>query len=102
MSDCLRIKLKRECDVEVRNGKLVDKSKSGYEIYASTDGINCWIGSCTTIKNLEQTVSEKKLIKSINEQASEDELDCLMAALECNDYKYDFFGEIRTAIDRRK
>lgn len=99
MADYLRIRLKKQCDATVKDGKIVNETKPSYAVYACTDGISCWIGSCTNAKNLERTVSEKNLLKSINEEASEDELDCLIAALECNDYEYDFFGETRTAIE---
>lgn len=99
MANIVRIGIKTETDIVVKDNKLVENRLQpvGYQVYADADSISCWIGSCTDIKSLEEIVSEEELISSIQESASEDELLILMAALECNNNKYIFFDEIRTA-----
>lgn len=99
MSNILRIEIQREFPAEVSNGEIIEAEQSdGYEIYVCTDELKTWIDCCSSIEDLEDIVSEKNLIKSIKNAASEYELECLIPALECNDYKYDFFGKIRIAI----
>lgn len=99
MSNIVRINLKKEQDYIVRNNEIVfQKESMGYNVYACTDEVECWIGSCNNIESLEEIISEKELISSIEESASEREIENLMPVLENNTYKYDFFGQIRTAM----
>ena len=100
MSNMLRISIKTETDVTVKDNEFIENRVQpiGYQVYADVDAISCWIGSCTDIKSLEEIVGPEELINSIQESASECESIELMAALECSEMKYNFFGEIRTAI----
>lgn len=99
MANILRIGIKTETDITVKDNELVPNKIQpiGYQVYANVDSISCWIGSCTNMKSLEEIVSEEELITSIEESASEEELLILMAALENTKMKYDFFGTIKTA-----
>ena len=99
MSNIVRKKKKKEPDYIVRNNEIVfQKESMGYNVYACTDEVECWIGSCNNIESLEEIISEKELISSIEESASEREMDILLPALECNNYIYDFFGKLRVAV----
>ena len=99
MSNIVRINLKKEQDYIVRKNETVfQKESMGYNVYACTDEVECWIGSCNNIESLEEIISEKELISSIEESASEREMDILLPALECNNYIYDFFGKLRVAV----
>lgn len=99
MANILRIGIKTEKDIVVKDNKLVENKIQpiGYQVYANVDSISCWIGSCTDMESLEEIISEEELITSIEESASEDELSILMAALECSGMKYNFFDTIKTA-----
>ena len=99
MANEVRISLKKERDAYVVDDKIVisDDIAIGYQVYVNTDEVSCWIGSCMDLESLEEIVSEENLLDSINESASERELDIIMPVLRHNDYKYNFFGKIRTA-----
>ena len=98
MSNMLRIGLKKEQDYIVRNNEIIFQKESiGYNVNGCTDEVECWIGSCNDIESLEEIISEEELISSIEESASEREMDILFPALECNNYIYDFFGKLRVA-----
>lgn len=99
MANEVRIELKKEKAAFVRDNQIIESKTSsiGYQVFACTDEACCWIGSCTDIESLEEIVSEENLIESINESASERELDIIMPVLKYNKYKYNFFGKIRTA-----
>ena len=98
MSNMLRIGLKKEQDYVVSDNHIqFQKESIGYNVYAYTDEVECWIGSCNDIESLEEIISEEELISSIEESASEREMDILFPALECNNYIYDFFGKLRVA-----
>lgn len=102
MSNSVRIALKKEQDYIASDNHIqFQKESIGYNVYVCTDEIECWIGSCTDIKSLEEIVSEEELIDSIYESASEREIENIIPTLELNNYKYDFFGTIRTAIINR-
>lgn len=100
MSNILKISIKTETDVTVKDNKFIENKVQpiGYQVYANVDEISCWIGSCTDIKSLEEIVGPEELINSIRESASEYELIALMSALNCSDNKYMFFEEMRTAV----
>ena len=54
MSNIVRINLKKEQDYIVRNNEIVfQKESMGYNVYACTDEVECWIGSCNNIESLE-------------------------------------------------
>lgn len=98
MANIVRIGLKKEVELTVKDNRIIPCGNSnGANVYANCDEIECWIGSCSDIKSLEEIVGPEKLISSIEESASEYESIALMAALEANDMKYTFFGETRTA-----
>lgn len=98
MANVVRIELKKEIDLTVKGDKIVPiDGPIGNNVYASCDELQCWIGSCTDINSLEEIAGPEELISSIQESASEYELIALMSALNCNDNKYIFFDEIRTA-----
>ena len=102
MSNIVRINLKREKDYIIKDNEIkFQKESIGYNVYACTDEVECWIGSCMDIDSLEEIVSEEELISSIEESASERELEIIISVLEYNNYKYDFFGQYRTAIKTR-
>ena len=99
MANEVRISLKKERDAYVVDDKIVisDDIAIGYQVYVNTDEVSCWVGSCMDIDALEEIISEDNLIDTLNETASERELDIIMPVLRYNDYKYNFFGKIRTA-----
>lgn len=99
MANEVKISLKRERDAYVVDNKITmsDDLAIGYQVYVNTDEVSCWIGSCLDVKSLEEIVSEENLLESIYESASERELDIILPVLKYNGYKYNFFGEIRTA-----
>lgn len=100
MANIVRIGLKKEIELTVKNDKIIPCGESlGTNVYANCDELECWIGNCHNIKTLEEIAGPKNLIASIRESASEYELDALMAALDCRDNNYEFFGEIRTAVE---
>lgn len=102
MSNSVRIALKKEQDYIVSDNHIqFQKESIGYNVYVCTDEIECWIGSCTDIESLEEIVSEEELIDSIYESASEREIENIIPTLEFNNYKYNFFGTIRTATINR-
>ena len=99
MSNSVRIELKREHQAVVFEGKIKETcGPIGFQVYVCTDAISVWIGTCTDVESLEEIISEEELIKSIYESASECEIENIMPILKFNNYKYDFFGETRTAI----
>lgn len=99
MANMVRIRLTTEEDYIVKDNRIESQKESiGYNVYACNDEIECWIGSCHDIESLNQIVGPDNLISSITESTSEYEYNSLMAALECQDYKYSYFGEIKTAI----
>lgn len=99
MSNLLRIEMMREYPAIIEDGEIIESEEAdGYEVYACVDSIRAWIGYCTDIESLEEVASPENLIESITETCSEIEMDCLMSCLKFNDYKYEFFEEIKTAI----
>ena len=101
MANILRIELKREYDASVINNKIVESEEScGIHVYACCDELSVWIGTCEDIDSLNEIAGPDNLITSIIESASEYENIALMAALKSQDYKYDFFEEIRIAKER--
>ena len=99
MSNEVRISLKQETSAYVVDNKIVmsDDKTIGYNVYINTDEISCWIGSCVDIDALEEIVSEENLLDSLYETASEEEFSIIYPVLKYNDFKYNFFGKIRTA-----
>ena len=98
MANEVRISLRQEKNCYVADNKIVSNDTPiGYKVYVSTDEVSCWVGSCMDIDALEEIISEDNLIDTLNETASERELDIIMPVLRYNDYKYNFFGKIRTA-----
>lgn len=98
MANVVRIGLKKEVELIVKDNRIIPCGESnGINVYANCDEIECWIGNCTDIDSLEEIVGPEELISSIQESASEYELIALMSALNCNDNKYIFFNEVRTA-----
>ena len=78
MSNSVRIELKKEHQAVVFEGKIKETcGPIGFQVYVCTNEISTWIGTCT---------------------ASECEIENIMPILKFNNYKYDFFGETRTAI----
>lgn len=99
MSNMIRIEMQKEFPIVINNGELIEAEEAeGIDVYVCCNEIKAWIGNCINIESLEKIVSEKELINSIECSVSEYELECLIPNLECNDYKYDFFGTLRTAI----
>ncbi len=100
MSNIVRIEMQREFPAIVSNGEIIEcESSKAYDVYACSDEIKTWIGNCTDIESLEKIAGPENLIDSINQSASEAELNILSSVLFLRDNKYDFFGTIRTAID---
>lgn len=99
MSNEVRIELKKEQIAFVKNNQIEESKANaiGYQVYACTDEVACWIGSCTDMASLEEIIGEEELLDTLNETASERELDIILPVLKYNNYKYNFFGDIRTA-----
>lgn len=100
MSDLLRIEMVKEYPATVSNGKIVEAEYAdGYEVYACADSLRTWIGYCADIESLEEVASPENLVESLTETCSEIELNYLMACLQHCKYQYDYFGELKTAIN---
>lgn len=99
MANSVRIEMQREFPAIIHKGEILEAEQSDcFDIYVCVDELKTWIGNCTDIKSLEEIVSEDNLIESIKSAASGYEQECIMPALKCNNYKYDFFGKTKTAI----
>lgn len=115
MSNKVRISLKTEKEITLKNNKFVvvddevSTESTPISVYINCDELSCWIGSIYSLydldslnatKSLDLLVGPSKLIKVINENCSEYEYDCLMSILEANDFQYSYpDGSIVTAIE---
>lgn len=100
MPNIIKIEMQREFPAVVSNGEIIEcESSKSYDVYACSNEIKTWIGNCTDIESLKKIAGPEYLIESINQSASEAELNILLTVLSLRDNQYDFFGQIKTAIE---
>lgn len=80
------------------NGEFMDDVHSThYSVYASTDSLSAWIGTCHNRESLETIISENNLAESLSMTLSEIEYDEIMSVLNHYDGRYKVFNTMRIA-----
>lgn len=92
MNPIVQIQMKLNVDVNVYDDYFViDRliiNRSPISIYACVDNVKCFLGEVETTEQLYDLVGPKNLIKTIEDNANDYELDSLIQALEKTKYKY--------------
>lgn len=107
MGNRARIEIKKECKL---NSKTLEEIKDTNEIcvYICTDGIDAYIGSISTKKDLDELLKLDNLATAIAENLSEEQSECIFPVLECRECilvdndSIDFcWGELKDKIDEQ-